>query len=123
MRKTVYASWLPEPVELRSGRRHAAGASLPRPSYAFYRAARARRSAVLAVTCVRAWRSARALLARALRAWVRHREARGTAIELHALDDRTLRDLGFSRAEIGSVAAELSGSAERTRLLADRRQT
>ena len=43
------------------------------------------------------------------------REARATYQSLRHLDDRTLRDLGFDRLEISSVAAEVSGQAERTR--------
>lgn len=46
------------------------------------------------------------------------REARATSESLRHLDDRALRDLGFDRLEIASVAAEASGDAERTRCLA-----
>jgi uncharacterized protein YjiS (DUF1127 family) len=35
--------------------------------------------------------------------------------ELERLDDATLRDIGLSRAEIGSAVAEVHGRAERTR--------
>ena len=47
-------------------------------------------------------------------AWRHWRLRRAAAETLHSLDDRTLRDLGFHRSEIGSVAAEISGRAEVT---------
>jgi uncharacterized protein YjiS (DUF1127 family) len=53
-----------------------------------------------------------------LRARARHRErrlARATCDALRQLDDHTLRDLGFDRSEIMSVAAEITGAAECTR--------
>jgi uncharacterized protein YjiS (DUF1127 family) len=62
------------------------------------------------------------LALRGLRAWRRYREARATYTQLYQLDDRTLRDLGFCRDEIGSVVAELAGEAERTRLLTRQRE-
>jgi len=49
--------------------------------------------------------------------WQRYRQARQIRLALGELDDRTLRDLGLYRGEIGSVAAEMSGNAERTRML------
>jgi uncharacterized protein YjiS (DUF1127 family) len=49
--------------------------------------------------------------------WQQYRKARDIRRALSELDDRTLHDLGLYRGEIGSVAAELSGSAERTRML------
>jgi uncharacterized protein YjiS (DUF1127 family) len=55
------------------------------------------------------------------RAHARYRQRRterATYVALHDLDDRSLRDLGFSRDEIRSVAAELAGRAEYSRRLA-----
>ena len=49
--------------------------------------------------------------------WQQYRQARDIRRALAELDDRTLHDLGLYRGEIGSVAAELSGTAERTRML------
>lgn len=49
--------------------------------------------------------------------WQQYRQAREIRRALAELDDRTLRDLGLYRGEIASVAAELTGSAERTRML------
>ncbi len=55
----------------------------------------------------------------ARRIYARHTqrgEARAVYNVLSELDDRTLRDLGFDRSEIRSVAAELTGEAEQTRV-------
>ena len=52
-------------------------------------------------------------------AYARHRQrrqARATYDALRHLDDRMLRDLGFDRSEITSVAAEVAGTAARTRV-------
>lgn len=56
------------------------------------------------------------LFARALAAWHRQRLHRATVETLHSLDDRTLRDLGFHRSELGAVVAELGEVAETTYL-------
>jgi uncharacterized protein YjiS (DUF1127 family) len=59
------------------------------------------------------------LMARIARARERfriRRETRAIFHVLHGLDDRTLRDLGFHRCEIWSVAAEATGEAESTRM-------
>ena len=55
-------------------------------------------------------------LRRALERRRQFRQAAQTYDLLHRLDDRTLRDLGMRREEIWSVAAEISGEAERTRI-------
>ena len=55
------------------------------------------------------------------RAWLRYRRAREARLaydDLRHLDDRMLRDLGFDRSEITSVAAEHAGAAEPTRVRA-----
>ena len=44
------------------------------------------------------------------------RETREIYRVLHGLDDATLRDLGFHRCEIWSVAAESTGEADATRM-------
>ena len=56
------------------------------------------------------------LIDRLLAAWRRQRMHRATVATLQSLDDRTLRDLGFHRSEIGGVAAEIDGRAEVTYL-------
>ncbi|HEX2541865.1 MAG TPA: DUF1127 domain-containing protein [Caldimonas sp.] len=39
-------------------------------------------------------------------AWRRHRQARSTYLSLSELDERTLRDLGFRRSELASIAQD-----------------
>ena len=53
-------------------------------------------------------------------AWRDRRAIRATRFALMNLDNATLRDLGFARAEINSVAAEMHGgvAVTRVRLLA-----
>ena len=48
----------------------------------------------------------------------RRRRARVFRTELRHLDDRMLHDLGIDRSEIDSVAGEMSGLTEATRLRA-----
>jgi uncharacterized protein YjiS (DUF1127 family) len=48
-------------------------------------------------------------------AWQRWRRRRAAMRELQALDDHLLHDIGMYRAEIGSVVAELAGTAPATR--------
>ena len=85
-------------------------------SYEVFQAARARRAAAMAAFLLAAARTLRES-ARSLRERYRRRhQSRSIYHALQALDDRTLRDLGFHRCEIGSVAAEAAGEAEHTRM-------
>jgi uncharacterized protein YjiS (DUF1127 family) len=58
------------------------------------------------------------LLRRVIARHRQRREAWSAYDALRRLDDRTLRDLGFSRSELTSVAAEFAGDAEHTRVRA-----
>ena len=61
-------------------------------------------------------RSIGSVVRRAHARYRQRRKARATYDALRHLDDRMLRDLGFDRSEITSVAAEISGTAARTRV-------
>jgi uncharacterized protein YjiS (DUF1127 family) len=61
------------------------------------------------IAAIAAW------LVAAWRDWQRQRDREAVRRTLDSLSDATLRDLGFSRGELGSVAAELVGQAETTR--------
>jgi uncharacterized protein YjiS (DUF1127 family) len=92
-------------------------ASSARPSnYQLYRAARANRSFMLGETIVAAFHSAGAIARRAYAHHRQRRQARDVYDALRQLDDRMLRDLGFDRSEITSVAAEMTREAEYTRM-------
>lgn len=96
----------------------AVGSGTPaRPtSHELYHDARAHRSSVLGEIIRGAIRAAGAI---ARRAYARHRQrrqARAICNTLRQLDDHTLRDIGFDRSEITSVAAEMTGAAECTRV-------
>jgi uncharacterized protein YjiS (DUF1127 family) len=87
-------------------------------SYYSRQAARPHRSFTLGEVIAAAIQAAGAI---ARRAHARHRQRRpAQAIydALHQLDDRTLRDLGFDRSEIRSVAAEAARKAAYTRVRA-----
>lgn len=85
-------------------------------AYELHRAARIDRAFTLAeILAEMVW----AVGAFARQAYVRYRQRREASAlreALRRLDDHTLRDLGFDRSEIGSVVAEVTGEAERTRL-------
>jgi uncharacterized protein YjiS (DUF1127 family) len=83
---------------------------------AIHEAARTRRAAAIASFIDKAANCMREALRTAWIRYRRRREARGIYEALRGLDDRTLRDLGFHRCEIGSVAAEATGAAEHTRM-------
>ena len=104
--------------------RHAEGANgfggdamPPGPiSYRLLRQARAHRSAFVGALIAAALAKVAASVREARAAFRRGREARVMRKGLHDLDDRTLRDIGFTRSEIESVIAEATGGAEWTRL-------
>jgi uncharacterized protein YjiS (DUF1127 family) len=88
-------------------------------SYELHRAARAHRSRMLGSIIVAAIDAVAAI---ARRAYARHRQrqrASATYDVLRKLDDHTLRDMGFDRSEIWSVAAEVTGKAQQTRVRAN----
>jgi uncharacterized protein YjiS (DUF1127 family) len=87
-------------------------------SYELMRAARARRARVLGEMLSGALRTV-ASAARKLYASYRQQRAAATLYgELTELDDHALKDLGFDRSELRSVAAEVTGAVERTRVRA-----
>ena len=87
-------------------------------SYALMREARTRRGEAIGWLLRQGVRRLRDSLTRAFVAYRRRRHTRAIYGALSELDDRTLRDLGFHRSEIWSVAAETSGEAEQTRVIA-----
>lgn len=81
-----------------------------------YRMARDRRAVVLQALVRRIAGWARESFVDALASYRRRREMKSIYRTLQELDDRVLRDLGFHRSEIMSVAAEAVEEAERTRV-------
>jgi uncharacterized protein YjiS (DUF1127 family) len=69
----------------------------------------------LATQAQRALQAAGRRLGGVCRRWQQARRAHATASALRHLDDRVLHDLGLSRSELLSAAAELHGLAERHR--------
>jgi uncharacterized protein YjiS (DUF1127 family) len=74
-----------------------------------------RRSFTLGELVVAMIQSAAATVHRAYGRYRERRRAIATYDALRRLDDHMLRDLGFDRSELRSVAAELTGEAEQTR--------
>jgi uncharacterized protein YjiS (DUF1127 family) len=81
-------------------------------------AAQLQRSATFWAICVAIGGAIGAALRGLARRWRQWRELRRTYEALAELDARTLKDLGFGDHEAGSIAAELAGRAERTRIQA-----
>jgi uncharacterized protein YjiS (DUF1127 family) len=67
-----------------------------------------------------ALRSLRDFAARHYAAWRRQGRARDTLRALDELDSRTLRDLGFDRSELPSIAVELAAAIHHSRVQAIR---
>ncbi len=84
--------------------------------YALYQHARAIRAAALGTVMARTYGALCEMTRRAIERHRQRRHARVTYQTLSRLDDHTLRDLGFDRLEISSLAAESSGSVESTRI-------
>ena len=99
--------------------RHASAANrfdAPLSILEFHRAARIRRARFIGEAVASAIRMALAAVREANTRRRRRRQANAIRDALYELDDLTLRDLGFHRSEIASVAAEVTGAAERTRI-------
>ena len=95
----------------------AAPATVARPAiYELQQAARTGRSFTLGEMIAAAMQAAGAIVRQAYARYRQRRQAGAFYDALRQLDDHTLRDLGFDRSELGSVAAEASGQAEHTRL-------
>ena len=84
----------------------------------FHTAARKLRARVIAGAFVSAIDAVVAGVRRFRDWYVQRRQARIAYDALRSLDDHTLRDLGFDRSELTSVAAEVTGDAVHTRIRA-----
>jgi uncharacterized protein YjiS (DUF1127 family) len=83
-------------------------------------AARAERSRLLGDIAAQIWRPVAQRLRNLLKQAQQRRDARATYLALRELDARTLHDIGIHRSEILSVALELSGAFEATRVQSTR---
>jgi len=80
--------------------------------------ARSERSASLAAILATLVASVASAVRRLHASWSMARSARATYRALRQLDPRTLHDLGLDRSEMRSVAAEIAGESDRTRVQA-----
>ena len=85
-------------------------------SVELYHLARAHRSYQLREIVKATLQAVGDLVRRTVARWKRQQQARATYLALRALDAHMLRDLGFHRSEILSVAAEVAGNAATTRV-------
>lgn len=81
------------------------------------RLAKAHRSRVIRHIGRRALRGVGGFARRVITQWKHRQYARATYAALRGLDSRVLRDLGFHRSELMSIAAEMAGAADSTRLV------
>ena len=80
------------------------------------RVAKAHRSRVIRLIFRKAFRAVGGLTRRAIAQWKHRQYAGATYAALRGLDARVLRDLGFHRSELMSIAAEMAGAADATRI-------
>ncbi len=85
-------------------------------SLELYHAARAHRSYQLGEIVKATLQAAGEFGRRLVTEWKRRRCAQATYAALRSLDPHILRDLGFHRSELLSVAAEVAGVADSTRV-------
>lgn len=112
------------PVSAEAYARHASASNgfgdvpaiVPISSYDLIRVTRRNRALAIGDAIALAFGAMAALARRLALAHRRYRQARETRLMLARLDDHTLRDLGFDRSEIGSIAAESSGDSTLTRM-------
>ena len=83
-------------------------------------AARAERSRRVGDLAAAIWRAVAQRVRHLLKQAEQRRDARATYLALRGLDARTLHDIGLHRSEILSVALELGGAFETTRVQATR---
>jgi len=86
-------------------------------SFELERLARAHRSRVMRLVLRKALRAVGGFARRLITQWKHRQHARAAYAALRGLDARVLRDLGFHRSELMSIAAEMAGAAESTRIL------
>jgi len=77
-------------------------------------AARTDRSRLVTELAAAAWRAVASRIQQLLARATQRRRARATYLALRNLDARTLRDIGFDRSEILSVATGFAGAADAT---------